>query len=88
MAKDERLKAVARLFQEDELEQALHRIRAILAERAKIIVYVGNIDLTQFRVKPIVIDASLLHGNNSVLHDAYDRYHKRKMDRQKDLAAG
>ena len=78
--KDKRVKAVARMMQEEEAHQFVQRLRGILAEKEKMVLYVGRYDFSQFGIETIVIDASQLKGQSKVVQNALDVYHTRKSD--------
>jgi hypothetical protein len=76
--KDKRVQAVARMMQEDEAYQFVQRLRGILAEKQKIVLYVGRYDFSPFGIETQVCDASQLKGQSKVVQNALELYHTRK----------
>lgn len=56
----------------------MQRLRGILAEKKKIVLYVGHYDFSQFGIQTTIINASQLKGQSKVVQNALDVYHARK----------
>jgi hypothetical protein len=73
-ALDERLAAVDRLHGPEELRQAAHRARLVLAEEAKTVLVFSPWDLEELGLTPHQLVTELPHGNSVAAREAWEAY--------------